>query len=121
MAEEKQEHFTLCDDVTGCEICGMDKIDADGNPTGGYATGTGLDIVWQDGPLGRGDGRVEPSGAFVESVLLACAHRLEFYEESKFACEANQVALGHIRKALDALRARRREREARGVQGTYEV
>jgi hypothetical protein len=45
--------------------------DLDGNPAGGHVLGTGLRIDWQDGPLGRGEGRSEPNGAFVETVITA--------------------------------------------------
>ena len=90
--------------------------DSEGNPAGGVASGRGFTISWQNGPLGRGEERREPNGAFVEDVIQAAIHRLAFYQNSKFACVANEVALIHLHAALEALQARTEEREARGVE-----
>lgn len=35
----------------------------DGNPAGGFTTGVGIDIKWQDGPLGR-----QPSRRTIEQI-----------------------------------------------------
>lgn len=94
--------------------------DADGNPTGGTTSGLGLSIMWQNGALGRGDERQEPNGAFVEGVLQAALGRLEFYQQSKFACEDNANAILAIKAALGVLERRSRLREKRGVAGTHE-
>ena len=51
--------------------------DDDGNPAGGMVRGVGLFIQWQNGPLGRGDERREPNGAFVETVIAAAKQRIE--------------------------------------------
>ena len=105
----------------------LDKIevtnnqDPNGNPTGGSVTGTGLLIEWQDGPLGRGDQRIEPNGAFVETVIQAAAQRIEFYEKSKFACIENEMALSRLKEALWWLNQRSRKREQRKVEGTHAV
>jgi hypothetical protein len=90
-----------------------------GNPTGGTVAGVGILISWQNGPLGRGDDRKEPNGAFVEGVLEAAAERIRFYQASKFACEHNAKALEHLEAALAQLEARTAEREARNVEGTH--
>jgi len=110
-------------------------IDEKGNPDGGYARGIGIDIEWQAGPLGRGAKRVEPNGAFVETVILAAKRRLEFYQtgsveqasqeevldaKGKFACEENASALMYLEKALYFLNKRTEGREAREVEGTHE-
>lgn len=95
--------------------------DADGNPAGGSTFGNGFAISWQNGPLGRGPTRKMPNGAFVEDILSAAAHRLEFYQNSKFRCEENALALGHVHKALELLEDRTRAREARAVEGTHAV
>lgn len=94
--------------------------DTDGNPAGGVSTGRGFTVSWQNGPLGRGEHRREPNGAFVEDVIQAVIGRLEFYQASRFACEANQRALDHLYGAARALDARTREREARQVEGTHQ-
>lgn len=95
--------------------------DANGNPAGGLTTGTGIRIDWQDGPLGRGPDRKEPNGAFVEDVIRAAIGRLRFYQESKFKCRENALALTKLEEALLWLQSRTANREARGVEGTHEV
>lgn len=95
------------------------SLDVDRNPTGGYVVGTGITIVWQNGPLGRGEDRQEPNGAFVEDVIQAAIERLEFYQCSMFGCSANETALAGLRLAMEALRGRTLEREEREVEGTH--
>ncbi len=92
--------------------------DAQGNPSGGYATGTGISIQWQDGPVPK-DGA--PSGAFVEDLIEIAIARLEHYQLSRFACDTNASALDSLREALASLHARTAERTARGVEGKHEV
>lgn len=94
-------------------------VDMQDRPAGGMTCGTGFAISWQNGPLGRGPDRREPNGAFVETIIEAAADRLRFYQAGQFACEANQVALGHLASALAALNARTLDREARAVEGTH--
>lgn len=95
--------------------------DKDGNPAGGITSGTGLCIIWQNGPLGRGEDRIEPNGAFVEGVISAAIDRLEYYQDSKFNCNHNLRALRCLKQALDILNDRTADREARDVEGTHEV
>lgn len=94
--------------------------DADENPTGGLSQAVGIDIKWQDGPLGRGAERKEPNGAFVETVVLAAIGRLQHYQKSKFNCRENALALTKLEEALHWLQARTAAREAKGVEGTHE-
>lgn len=93
--------------------------DASGNPAGGTSFGNGFAIGWQNGPLGRGDGRSAPNGAFVEDVIEAAADRIRYYQDSKFACEHNANALKHLESALNELHLRTADREAREVEGTH--
>ena len=95
--------------------------DSNGNPEGGQTFGRGFAIAWQRGPLGRGEDRQEPNGAFVEDVIDAAKDRLEFYQRSKFACEENATAIKHLESALGALESRSAKRESRGVEGTHKV
>ncbi len=97
------------------------KKDADGNPAGGFTDGTGFTIAWQDGPLGRGDDRREPNGAFVEDIILAAKDRIEFYQRSQFNCDENADAIGFLDDALETLHHRTAEREVREVEGTHAV
>ena len=97
------------------------RVDEKGNPAGGATCGVGFTINWQDGPLGRGDDRLAPNGAFVETVISAVASRLQFYQSSKFRCPENAKALGHLHDALNILNNRTCQRENRGVEGTHEI
>jgi len=97
-------------------------VDENGNPKGGVTVGVGINITWQDGPLGRGSDRKEPNGAFVEGVIQAAIGRLELYQRanaSTLACRENAIALTHLETALLWLEKRTREREEREVEGTY--
>ena len=88
--------------------------DIDGNPTGGLTRGEGFEIDWQNGVK-------EPNGAILEDVLAAAIDRLEFFQNSRFACEENANAIGYINEALGALAARTAKRKAAGTEGTYKV
>ena len=103
------------------KIVGRHENDADGNPAGGHTTGVGIDVRWQDGPLGRGADRREPNGAFVEGVIAAAVDRLEYYQRSRFACRENALALTKLQEALHWCEHRTREREAREVEGTHQT
>lgn len=93
--------------------------DPGGMPAGGAVFGEGLEIHWQNGPLGRGDERLDPNGAFVETVIAAAKQRIEWYQESGFSCRENACAITKLDEALMWLDKRTREREARGVEGTH--
>lgn len=91
----------------------------DDKPNGGQTFGNGFAIAWQRGPLGRGEGRVEPNGAFVEDVIAAALERLEHYQASRFACAENAEAIDYLKAALAVLGHRTARREAQGVEGTH--
>ena len=100
--------------------------DNDGNPAGGNVIGTGLNIRWQDGAR-RGYAMSvdvpmeEPNGAFVEDVIEAAKQRLEYFQQSKFVCRENALAITKLEEALHWLEHRRKDRAARGVEGTHEL
>lgn len=91
----------------------------DGKPAGGSVRATGLSIDWQDGPLGRDADRIEPNGAFVETVIAAAIQRLEHYNSTEFRCRENSLAITHLEEALHWCQHRTAAREARGVEGTH--
>lgn len=106
------------------------------NPTGGdvtlHVTKLGdtefpaMYIAWQDGPRGETDvdGNLvlaDPNGAFVEDVLWAALQRLEFFNEGKFRCRENSLAITKIEEALFILKDRQLSRSDRGVEGKHEV
>ena len=95
--------------------------DANDNPSGGMVRSVGVMIDWQNGPLGRGADKKAASGAFVEDIVLAAIQRLQFFQDSKFKCRHNALAITKLEEALFWLEARHDEREARGVQGDHKV
>lgn len=76
-----------------------------------------LEVNFQNGPV-KEHGL---NGVFIEDLLEICKHRLECFQNGKFACDANKVALGAVKYALDALYGRTAERCARGVEGTSQM
>ena len=93
--------------------------DENGNPAGGKVSGKGLAINWQNGPLGRGKDRIEPNGAFVETVIDAARQRIEYYQESVFKCRENALAITKLEEALLWLNSRTQRRESQGTEGTH--
>jgi hypothetical protein len=100
--------------------------DSNGKPAGGYATGVGLSILWQDGPLQVAETdtapahRREPNGAFVETVIAAVKQRIEYYQDSPFACDENEKAIMYLGLALNELNARTQRRISAGIEGTHQ-
>lgn len=105
------------------KIVSANSLDDNENPTGGSVKGVGLEIQWQDGPRGQEgtDELLPPNGAFVEDVLYAALQRLEFFNNSKFRCRENSLAITHIESALQVLKHRQVERSYRNVEGKHEV
>lgn len=97
------------------------ESDLEGCPTGGSCNATGVSIEWQDGPLGRGDNRKEPNGAFVETVIAMAKQRIEYYQTTRFACRYDDMAITKLDEALHWLQHRTADRETRGVEGTHTV
>ncbi len=94
-------------------------LDKSNKPAGGVTSGKGFTISWQNGPLGRGENRSEPNGAFVEDIIAAALDRLEYYQSTEFACDYNAGAIVHLEQALEMLNARTKDRENRQVEGTH--
>lgn len=101
--------------VTGATIIMTNLTDADGNPTGGFVTGTGLNITWQNGLVSETE-----NGALLEDLLEVCAKRLEYYQAGKFSCKENRDALLSIQNAQKSLADRRKDRKDRGVENTHQ-
>lgn len=118
--DEAMQEDTPCDGIQA-GIVQHFITDSNGNPAGGVSQARGILVAWQNGPLGTGAERQEPNGAFVEDVIKIALGRLEFYQDSKFNCEENAIAINSLRTALQALRLRTAKRELRGVEGTHEV
>lgn len=104
----------------------LNRLDENDNPTGGSVTGVGVNISWQDGPrladtpVGSPE-LAPPNGAFVEDVLWAALQRLESFQDSKYRCRENAIAITKIEEALFILKDRQLSRSERGVEGKHEV
>lgn len=106
------------------EFTSHHELDENGNPAGGGSLARGISVSWQNGPLGRGEDRVEPNGAFVETVIAIAVDRLNFYQtgsDGKFACRENALAITKLEEALHWLNHRTAAREARQVEGTHQA
>ena len=102
----------------------VNSVNEDGFPAGGFAQGTGIDIEFQNGPLGRDGERIVPNGAFVEDLIDVVIQRINFYQtaaEGKFRCRENAIAITKLEEAGLWLDKRTRDREARQVEGTHEA
>jgi hypothetical protein len=106
-------------DIKNCQY--KNENDSNGNPAGGSFAGTGIQIEWQNGPLGRDSERIAPNGAFVETVINAAKQRIEYYQDSKFKCRENAMAITKLDEALLWLNKRTLDRENRKVEGTHTV
>ena len=50
------------------------------------------------------------NGLTIESLLAVCKHRLETHQKTEFSCMENDVAINHIRQAIEILNQRTAER-----------
>ena len=104
--------------MLGSYVAKNDK-DPQGNPHGGSAEGLGINIEWQKGPLGTGMARQAPNGAFVETVIDIARQRIQYYQDGKFKCRENAIAITKLEEALMWLNKRTADRTDRGVEGTH--
>lgn len=73
-------------------------------------------IRFQMGPIGA----VGINGLTQEVLLEIVRHRLECFCKGPYSCKENFEAHHHVVQALEILKARTKERMARGVEGTYQ-
>ena len=102
------------------EIIADERDPVNGNVSHNYAVRIGttyFNVSFQHGPR-----NVTGSLAGITDAVLAAIwiDRLEGYQEGRFACEENEVQLGHVRAALAASRARADRRAAAGTLGTLQ-
>ena len=74
-------------------------------------------IHFQEGPIKE----CGVNGVCNEDLIGMVICRLAFFQESPFVHPCNAEAIMHLEAALQALRKRTLEREARNVEGTHEV
>jgi len=96
-------------------------LDKDKNPAGGFVKGIGIDIFWQNGPMVLDGNRIEPNGAFVETVIAGVIQRIEHYQQTKFNCRENALALTKLQEALHWLNHRTVLRQTLGIEGTHKT
>lgn len=111
---------SLPDDVLHRQI----RVLVNGPPTAGGAPREYL-ITCDDGLLGAvmfhcGQPIEGVNGVTHEILLAIVAHRLEAFQRGPFASVENREALSHVQSALELLRLRTAERDARGVLGKPE-
>ena len=59
------------------------------------------------------------NGVMNEDLIAMVICRLEHFNQSKFNCEENLMAIENLSSALSWLRKRTTDREQRGVEGTH--
>lgn len=100
-------------------ISGMNLLRHPGTATpmvGEEAMG-GLPMIFQQGPIAENG----VNGITHEALLAVLIDRFEAFQAGPYACDENEMALGHMRAALAFLKARTQTRMARGVEGTSTV
>lgn len=120
MSEEADDKlYKLSEALADLAYETRNPTDENGNPSGGLAQGPGFVIVWQNGAI-AGPDAVGRNGAFLEDVLRVCLDRLQFHQETRFACSENNEAINGITQALGALQLRQERRQREGVAGTHQ-
>lgn len=75
-----------------------------------------ISFTLQNGPIKENG----VNGCQVDTIIEAAKIILEGLN-NKFPCEENYLAISGLRIALTSLNLRKRDREARGVEGYYEI
>ena len=75
-------------------------------------------LKWQDGVIDPNKGA---NGVTVEAVIDAAIGRLRAYQDTKFKCRENALAITALEEARNWLGMRREERFKRGVLNTHLV
>ena len=74
-------------------------------------------VHFQKGPIKENG----VNGCCNEDLIAMVIDRLESFQNSKFKCRENALALTKLEEALHWLRHRTDARERRGVEGTHEI
>lgn len=72
-------------------------------------------LAFQNGPINE----VGVNGITHEALLAILEDRLKGFQQGKFACEENEVALSCVRQAQAVLQSRTKRRMEQGVEGTH--
>jgi hypothetical protein len=106
---------------TALRVTALDEPGA-GGANHSYRIGTDdytidLTLLFQNGGIKD----VGVNGITNEALLAVVADRLAGFQRGEFACSENDLALTHIRRALEVLHQRTAKRIARGVEGKAEA
>ena len=82
----------------------------------GRVSSESLVLLFQNGVISEAG----VNGVTPELILDVLIHRFEAFQAGRFACTENAEALESLCKAREAIRKRLLNRQARGVEGTYE-
>lgn len=75
------------------------------------------EIEFQNGPINEAG----VNGITDEALLAVVIDRMKGFETGPYTCSENRLVIKHLEAALQGLKERSREREARGVEGTRAV
>lgn len=87
------------------------------NPSSMYVGDQLCAIDFQEGPIKE----CGVNGVCNEDLINMVIIRLVCFQNSKFKCKENDMAITKLEEALLWLRKRTMSRESRGVEGTHEV
>lgn len=71
-------------------------------------------IHFQEGPIKD----CGVNGVAIEDLIAMCVDRLQHFQDSKFNCRENAMAITKLEESLMWLRKRTLDREAKGIEGT---
>ena len=74
-------------------------------------------VHFQNGPVKENG----VNGCFQEDLIAIVIDRLNSFQAGEFACSENEMALNHLRTAMEWLNHRTRDRQDRGVEGTNKL
>ena len=89
--------------------------DEDGNPAGGISYTHASTVVWQNGTVKK-HGR---NGAQVEDIIDIALDRLKFFQEGKFPCKENELAIQYLTDAWSILKNRTFACLTQGIEGEH--
>ena len=78
---------------------------------------TGLHVLFQNGPIKEAG----INGVTNEALVAVVIDRLQGFQNGRYACRENALALTKLEEAMHWMRHRTLLREARGVEGTSAV
>lgn len=82
------------------------------------ATGDTLSLIdFQEGPIKE----VGINGVHNEDLIAIVLTRLEYFQNTEYACKENEKAIEKLEEALMWLRKRTLNRQARNVEGTSSI